>query len=584
MEQKHLKGTALVLLATAVITGCGGLGKMNKYASTITYTVDPNPLIVQGDTVHVNVNGNFPGKYFYKKAQVELTPAIVTGTEGMVETNGVWAPKNGTETALKMAGFQGESAAGNYTVVPYETGKSFSYSDKVAYNPAMEQSQLMLKILGKQGKKEKPFDPIKLADGVITTPYLMMSDDKVIMAKDNFQRITSESMQATINYLVASETLRPTELKDADAKAVNDFVKANAKNERIAFTSVVVDAYASPEGEIHMNDGLAEKRAKTAKGWLAGEFSRNKFRKGKVDSMFTLNPRGEDWEGFRAALQASTFRDKDLVLRVLEMYPDVEKRESEIKNMAATYNELREDILPALRRSEVKVNYDKVGYSDDELSQLSKTSPDSLNVEELLKAAANATDVNEQLRIYKECERVHPTDYRAANNVGCIYYGQNKMAEAEAQFQKANSILDNPISTNNLAAITRQKGDRKKAYDMLKKSTSAGPEVKYNMGLIDIQNGNYASANSNMSGVNDFNAALAKVLGGDAAGAQTILQQSADKDSAMGHYLMAIIGARQNNGDLVRNELAAAVAKDASLKDKAMKDLEFRAFKDGLGL
>ena len=29
----------------------------------------------------------------------------------------------------------------------------------------------------------------------------------------------------------------------------------------------------------------------------------------------------------------------------------------------------------------------------------------------------------------------------------------------------------------------------------------------------------------------------------------------------MGHYLMAIIGARQNNGDLVRNELAAAVAK-----------------------
>jgi hypothetical protein len=47
---------------------------------------------------------------------------------------------------------------------------------------------------------------------------------------------------------------------------------------------------------------------------------------------------------------------------------------------------------------------------------------------------------------------------------------------------------------------------------------------------------------------------------------------------------MAIIGARQNNGDLVRNELGAAVRGDASLKDKAMKDLEFRAFKDNLGL
>ncbi len=584
MEQKHLKGLGLVLVAALVITGCGGLGKMNKYASTITYTVDPNPLIVKGDTVHVAINGNFPGKYFYKKAQVELTPTIVTGTDGMVETNGVWAPKSGTESPMKMAGFQGEKAAGNYTVVPYETGKSFSYSDQVPYQPAMEQSQLMLKILGKQGKKEKPFDPIKLADGVITTPYLMMNDDKVIMAKDNFVRVTNHSMSATINYLVASDVVRPTELKDADAKAMADFLKANAKNERIVLTGAVIDGFASPEGEIKMNDGLADKRDVSGKRWLQGELARNKYAKAKNDSMYTLNPRGEDWEGFRSAMQASSFKDKDLVLRVLEMYPDVDKRESEIKNMAATYTEIAEDILPKLRRSEVVLNYDKVGYSDEELAQLSKTSPDSLNVEELLKAAANAAnDVNEQLRIYKECERVHPTDHRASNNIGCIYYGQNKMAEAEAQFQKANSIQDNPISTNNLAAIVRQKGDRKKAMEMLKKSTSAGPEVKYNMGLINIQNGDYASANSNMSGTNDFNAALAKLLGGDAAGAQSILQQSADKDSAKGHYLMAIIGARLNNGDLVRNELGMAVKQEPALGDKAKKDLEFRAFKDNLG-
>ncbi len=570
MDKKHLNRLSLLLLPALVISGCGGLGKMNKYASTITYTVDPNPLIVQGDTVHVNINGNFPGKYFYKKAQVELTPTIVA--------NG------GGETALKMSGFQGEKAAGNYTVVPYETGKSFSYSDKVAYAPAMEQSQLMLKIMGKQGKKEKPFDPIKLADGVITTPYLMVNDDKVIMAKDNFVRITNHSMTTTINYLVASEVVRPTELKDADVKAMSDFLKANAKNERISLTGVVVDAYASPEGEVNMNEGLADKRAATGKKWLQGELMKNKYAKAKGDSLYTLNPRGEDWEGFRSATEASSFKDKDLVLRVLQMYSDVNKRESEIKNMAATYKEIAEDILPKLRRSEVKLNYDVVGYSDEELTQMSKTSPDSLNVEELLKAASLTNDVNEQLRIYKECERIHTTDFRASNNIGCIYYGQNKMTEAESQFQKANSITDNPISTNNLAAITRQKGDRKKAYDMLKKSVSAGPEVKYNMGLIDIQNGNYASANSNFSGMNGVNPALAKLLGGDAAGAQSTLQQSADKETAVGHYVMAICGARQNNGNLVRNELAAAAQKDANLREKAKKDLEFRAFKDNLGL
>jgi hypothetical protein len=84
--------------------------------------------------------------------------------------------------------------------------------------------------------------------------------------------------------------------------------------------------------------------------------------------------------------------------------------------------------------------------------------------------------------------------------------------------------------------------------------------------------------------MNDFNAALAKVLGGDAAGAQRTLEASADKDTAMGHYLMAIIGARQNNGDMVRNHLGMAVQKDSKLADKARKDLEFRAFKDNLGI
>lgn len=252
--------------------------------------------------------------------------------------------------------------------------------------------------------------------------------------------------------------------------------------------------------------------------------------------------------------------------------------------MAATYTEIRDHILPALRRSEMKLNYQIVGKTDEQLTAMSRTMPDSLNVEELMFAATLTNDLNEKLRIYKEVERIYPNDYRGVNNVGYILMLQNKLAEAEAQFQRANSIKDNPISTNNLGVVARLKGDRKKAMELYRKATAAGPEVKYNMGIIDIQNGDYGAANGNMSGNNTFNAALAKMLGGDAAGAQRILEQSSDKDSAMGHYLMAIIGARQSNGDMVRNQLALAVQKDGSLRDKAMKDLEFRNFKGQLGL
>lgn len=569
MKYRHLQRLASLTFIALFVTGCGGLGKMNKYVETIKYTVDPNPLIVQGDSVAVSINGNFPGKYFYKKAQVELTPTL-TYAAG--------------ETPYKTVYFQGEGAVGNYTVIPYESGKSFNYSDKVAYTPSMEDSDLMLRILGKQGKKEKAFDPVKLADGVITTPFMVQSDEKVIMAKDAFQRVTSHSEKATLNYLVNSSQVRPSETTDADAKAVSSFLKNSAKDPNVVLKGVTVSAWASPEGELTLNENLADDRANSAKNWLNGELTRNKYAAAKTEGFFTLDPRGEDWDGFKTAMEMSSIADKELVLRVLQMYPDGTKREEEIKNMAATYTEIAEDILPKLRRSEITLNYDRQGKTDAQLTEMSKTMPDSLNVEELLFAATLTNDMNEQLQIYKETERIHPGDYRAANNVGYIYMMQNKMAEAEAQFQKANSIMDNPISTNNLGVIASKKGDRKKAAEHYSKAMAAGSEVKYNQGILDIKNGNYGAANSNMAGTNDFNAALAKMLGGDAAGAQRILEQSADKDSAKGHYLMAIIGARQNNGDMVRNNLGMAVQKDASLGDKARKDLEFRDFKDNLGI
>src|SRR5690606_902399 len=106
-----------------------------------------------------------------------------------------------------------------------------------------------------------------------------------------------------------------------DVKDVTAFVRNNKSNERITWKGVVIDAWASPEGEVNMNENLAEKRANTGSRWIKGVLQANKIDAAKDDGFHTLNPRGEDWEGFKTAVQASTFADKDLVLRVLEMYP-----------------------------------------------------------------------------------------------------------------------------------------------------------------------------------------------------------------------------------------------------------------------
>jgi hypothetical protein len=56
------------------------------------------------------------------------------------------------------------------------------------------------------------------------------------------------------------------------------------------------------------------------------------------------------------------------------------------------------------------------------------------------------------------------------------------------------------------------------------------------------------------------------------------LANSADKESAQGHYLLAVASARQKDLTGVVNHLKSAIAKDGSYKAKAMKDREFLSY------
>ena len=561
MKNYTLKSLAIVVIAGLTLVGCNGLGKMAKNAPTVTHNVDPSPLIVRGDSVDLNITGQYPEKYFAKKATVNVTPVLVYSAG---------------EQAFDSANYQGEDAAGNYKVVSYEAPTTFSYNSKVAYTPEMETSDLVLRTVGSQGKKTKVFDPYPLAKGVRTTPYLMQNDDKVILAKDNFVRITNHEQYAVIHYLINSSTVRNSELRDQDMKDMNAFIKTAASDDRLELTGAVLEAYASPDGELTLNEDLANDRAKSAHKTLGKAIKKNKI---DHDENFCQEMgKGEDWTGFKQKMEASDIKDKDLIIRILEMYSDPAKREQEIKNLAATYKVVANEILPQLRRTQIHLKYKHIGYSDEEITALVKSNPDTLNVEEMLYAATLTNDLDEKLRIYMIAERNFPADYRGANNVGYVLMMMGKSPEAKGQFEKALSIKNNPVSSNNLGAIVRQEGNRDEAMELFKEGASAGPEVNYNMGLVDTQNGDYTSAITNFGSENTFNVALAKVLNGDNEGAARALAASADKDSAMGYYLAAVIAARMGDGTAVKENVDKAAALDANLATKAAADLEFMNF------
>ncbi|PHR35379.1 MAG: hypothetical protein COA38_02565 [Fluviicola sp.] len=553
MKKQSIKVLAFVAVAGTMVSSCTLL-------KDLEYEVTPCPLEMHGDSVVVKIDITFPEKSINKKASAEITPML-------------------GETALKPVTFMGEKATGNGNVIQYKPGGKYTYTDVVAYKSSYENTELTITgTVSKKGKVKDEIDPIEICKGTIVTPLLVNKDGKVIIASDKFERITPQTTSAQINYLKGKSNVRSSELKDDDITATKEWLASAESNPKIDIKSVKITGYASPEGEEDKNGTLSTDRSNTAMEAMIELAKKAENTKASGD-IYSASGSGEDFPGFEKALNADTEMnqdDKELVLRVIKMNSTPEQREVELRNMRSTFTYLDKNIFPLLRRSEMVTSYDLTGFSDEEMKAFSVSNSDTLNLEELLFCATLYDDLNEKLRVYTIAEGRYADDHRPSNNVGAVLYMQNKVSEAKAKFEKANGIKDNQISKNNLGAVAIVEGDRTKAWGLLNQAGSAS-ETSYNKGVLNIQDGDYGDAVSNL-GDASYNKALAQLLNGNASAAVSTINNSVDQESAQGYYLKAIAAARQDQLNEIVSNLKSAIAKDGSYKAKAMKDMEFHKY------
>ncbi len=555
--------TSLTALAVLMIS-CGGLNTMLKEAPQVTYKVTPGVLELHGDSVEITITGQYPPKFFNKKAVMDVTPVLK------------W---EGGEYAFRTEKLQGEQVEANAKIISYEAGGNFTYKDKIAYKPEMAKSTLVVR--AKASVKDKAIDlpEYKLADGVITTPLLVHERAETILATDQFQRTTAISKDAQILYLINQAEMRGAELKKDEVKLLKEFIASSKANTAAEFAGVKISSYASPDGPENINAKLADKRSTTASKFVAKEFV--KFEAAKKTNFVTKETTSEDWDGFKKLVLASNITDKDIIIRVLEMNSDPTLREKEIKNISKAYNELKDQVLPQLRRSKFSVNVNLVGKSDSALvaTGLSGDTAIAMTIEEFIKAGSLTEDKAQQETILKNATVRCPQEWRAYNNLGVVYMNTEKYDQALEAFKKADELSEgNSMVKNNLGAAYFLKGEKAKASEYYDLAAGAGKQVSNNQGVLKIKAGNYTKAVELYGSSETFNAALAQLLSGDANRALKTLNDVKDTDDALVYYLKAIIGARSANTDLMFTNLRTAVEKDAKLKAKAKMDIEFAKY------
>ncbi|MGQ1910163.1 tetratricopeptide repeat protein [Marinifilum sp. RC60d5] len=566
MKRSKVISLASLALAGVVLTSCAGLNKMKKEASNIKYQVTPEVLEAHADMVDVKVTVNIPAKYFNKNVVVVATPVLKF---------------EGGEKAFPSKTLQGEKVQGNNTVVPFETGKTISYTGKIPYEQAMRISDLEVRMVGSKGEKSVDFDPYKIADGVVATATLVQNTPRNIVGKDAFQRIIPETQEADLHYLINSSQVRWSEMKAEDVKALKAYLDAVKADDKKEYKGVEVSAYASPDGKQDWNEKLAGKREVSSSKYIKKEMKRAKMAEYAAEDFFKSKVTPEDWEGFQKLMKASNIQDKELILRVLSMYSDPEVREKEIRNISAAFDEVKKEVLPKLRRSKFSVNVDLIGKTDAELKDLGMNNPSELNVEELLYSATLVDSADDKLKIYEVAKKQFSKDWRGYNDAGMILFGMNKVADAKSNFEQADKLsAKNPVVKNNLGAVELVNGNVAEAEVLFGAATGAGKEVNYNQGIVAVKKAEYDTAVKHFGECNGVNAALANILDEKYNVALDKLNANTT-DAAMVYYLKAVVGARTANNNLVFTNLETAVAKDASLKAAAKTDMEFaKVFED----
>lgn len=558
MQKKNL----FILSAASVLlmSSCSKLGAL----SADNFNVIPDPLESQAGQVPATINGTFPEKYMKKKAVVTVVPEL-RYADGQVAKG-------------QSATFQGEKVMGNDLTIAYKAGGRYSMKTSFTYVPEMQKSELYLTFDARIGKKSFNVPAVKVANGVVATSELYkrtLASENGVIAPDGYQRINEQKQEAAIKFLINQANIRKSELKNNSVKEfVKMLKKINADREGLNLKNVEIQAYASPDGGVKLNDKLAGNRQNVSEKYVKGTLKKQKMNT-DIDAHYTA----QDWDGFQQLVSASNIQDKDVILRVLSMYKDPQEREQQIRNMSAGFRELADGILPELRRSRLIINYETIGRSDEQIEQQYKEDPSKLSTNELLYLSnLGSKSSAEQEAIFKTAAAQNSNDYRAYNNLAALALAKGDKATAQQYAQKAASVSnETPEAQANLGLIALINGNVQEAERAISKSANS-ENVKAALGALNIAKGNYAQAEKDFENVNSNTAALAQLLNKNYDAAAKTLN-NVKNQNAMTDYLRAIVAARRGNKLEATSYLNEALKKDSSLKQYADNDLELSLLK-----
>lgn len=610
----------LTLISFAFIfNGCSGIKQMKQDYNSVEVYTEPEVLEVHGDTVQFTIKGNFPPKYFDKKGMIKFTPSI-RYQGGSKNFDGFYLKGEKVELA--------DDKKNTYNVIKtisYQDGGSFERDYKIPYKKGMENSLVESAI---DYKIDSEFDELdkcmskeesdSITAGTITTPlsvkpkermYLGGVSEKDKTAKeqemeekygpqankqsdagkdlyrpksgvrkpyDGVVKPADKMVTATIFFEINDSRIRQSEKEGEAMEKVESFTETS----QLRLNNIFIKSYASPDGELELNENLTQERANSTHDYLSSFLKQKGFESVHDTDFNKRATTEEDWSGFKKMIQQSDLDAKGKILDIANSNLPLDEKESSIRELDAWEPYITEEIMPELRRSHIKVKGFIEVQSLEDIRQLAEDHGlDTLNKQEKIKLAYHSNDINRKREIYQHYTEEYPDDWVGYNNLGVLLLYEARYEEARESFlQYAKRFPEVPEIQNNLGVANSNLKHYDSARDNYMAAQQGGLSVGNNLGILDIKVGDYESAINNFpQNQCDYNVALAYTLNENYEMAKNKIECIVDK-KADHFYLRAIVAARNDNTELMTTSLTRAVELKEDYRSKAKNDIEFRDY------
>ncbi|MFC5271750.1 tetratricopeptide repeat protein [Adhaeribacter terreus] len=583
MRNAHSLSLAIAsIILTTSLGGCSVSSVLKKGQAEQKITVVPQVLEVNGENVLFEVKAQVPRELIQKKPVYSIDLVYNYGPK-LVEPIG------------KMRFSTGEFV--------YENDKptiTRQYSFK--YTPEKSRGRLLATpVAAKENKAGKRGKTTEIASGVITTSKLVVRNNTVSLAPDDYRKGVSEPQTLTFYFDEGEAKLR--DYLGTNMEVLKELIESNYKT-----TLVEITAGHSPEDADSKEFRLPLRRAQTLEKYYKHELDVKSYTNSSKTVKFRVMPVVRNWDRFLKQVQLSALSPDQIneILTIVNSSVSFKEKERQLAKLDS-YEYLQLYVYPTLRYADVRVTYEIPQKKDSEIYLLSKKivenriDTDKLTEEELRYSATLTPLLSEKLKIYQAAAE-NTMKWQAFNNLGVTYIQLAQQALKpeirekllkEAIVNLTYASHRNPTAQlfYNLGSAHHIQGNNLEALRSYDYAIKLGGRVEMlqqifaDKAALEIEIGQLDDATTSLAysapGYQTLmNKALLYTLKGNYEDSKTFYEEALElkPNDALAHYCLAVIAARTNQENDLATHLRKATQLEKNLTAKAIDDPEFRAY------